>query len=484
MQGVVTRTGLPEPGSLESFRPQREDLGSLVRLALPVAIVQVAMMAMGAVDTIMVGRVSPVDLAAVALGNLYVFGVTVFGMGVLFALDPVISQAVGAGDPVGVARGVQRGGMLSLGLTGMSVMLLLPAGPALRAAGQPEEVVPVAAGYALASIPGVLPFYGFNVLRQSLQAMARITPILVTVLLANLANVFFNWVLIFGNLGFPSLGAVGSGWATSLSRWFMVLTLLGLAWPILRPSVVPFRPEVTAVRPLLRFFRLGAPVGAQQFLEFGVFGAAGLLMGWMGTVAMASHQVALNLAALTFMVPVGVAQATAVLVGQGVGREDPPAARRAAGAGLLVGAGFMAFAAALLLSMPELLARVFTDDVPVLQLAALLIPIAGIFQVFDGLQVVAAGVLRGVGDTRVPMLLNLVGFWLVGLPVSYGLGFVVDVGPGGIWWGLAAGIGLVAVLLVARVRARLGRELRRLAIDDDQDAVEVGSPAASAPTPP
>jgi MATE family multidrug resistance protein len=374
--------------------------------------------------------------------------------------------------------------MLSLGLTGMSVMLLLPAGPALRAAGQPEEVVPVAAGYALASIPGVLPFYGFNVLRQSLQAMARITPILVTVLLANLANVFFNWVLIFGNLGFPSLGAVGSGWATSLSRWFMVLTLLGLAWPILRPSVVPFRPEVTAVRPLLRFFRLGAPVGAQQFLEFGVFGAAGLLMGWMGTVAMASHQVALNLAALTFMVPVGVAQATAVLVGQGVGREDPPAARRAAGAGLLVGAGFMAFAAALLLSMPELLARVFTDDVPVLQLAALLIPIAGIFQVFDGLQVVAAGVLRGVGDTRVPMLLNLVGFWLVGLPVSYGLGFVVDVGPGGIWWGLAAGIGLVAVLLVARVRARLGRELRRLAIDDDQDAVEVGSPAASAPTPP
>jgi MATE family multidrug resistance protein len=465
----VTHPVPPAPGSLESFTPRREDLRALVRLALPVAIVQVAMMAMGAVDTIMVGRVSPTDLAAVALGNLYVFGVTVFGMGVLFALDPVISQAVGAGDAVGVARGVQRGGMLSLGLTVVAVLLLLPAGPFLRALDQPPDVVPVAAGYALASIPGVLPFYGFNVLRQSLQAMGRITPILATVLLANLANVFFNWVLIFGNLGFPALGAVGTGWATSLSRWFMMLALLALAWPLLRPAVVPFRPEVTAPGPLFRFLRLGAPIGAQQFLEFGVFGAAGLLMGWMGTVAMASHQVALNLAALTFMVPVGVAQATAVLVGQGVGRGDPPGARRSAGAGLLAGAGFMTLAAVLLLSAPDLLARVYTDEPRVLGLAAMLIPIAGIFQVFDGLQVVSAGVLRGVGDTRVPMLLNLVGFWLVGLPVSYVLGFVVEVGPAGIWWGLAAGIGLVAVLLVARVRTRLGRDLRRLVIDDDEE---------------
>jgi MATE family multidrug resistance protein len=452
-----------------------------VRLALPVAIVQVAMMSMGAVDTIMVGRVSPTDLAAVALGNLYFFGVAVFGMGVLFALDPVISQAVGADDTAGVARGVQRGGMLSIGLTVLAVLLLLPAGHVLRALGQPADVVPVAAGYALVSIPGVLPFYGFNVLRQSLQAMGRIAPILATVILSNLANVFFNWVLIFGNLGFPAMGAVGSGWATSLSRWFMVLTLLALSWPMLRPAVRPFRPEVMAPRPLLRFLRLGAPIGAQQFLEFGVFGAAGLLMGWMGTIAMASHQVALNLAALTFMVPVGVAQAAAVLVGQAVGREDPPEARRASGAGLLTGAGFMVLTACLVLTAPALPARIYTADVPVLEVAAVLIPIAGIFQVFDGLQVVSAGVLRGVGDTRVPMLLNLVGFWAVGLPVSFYLGFSADVGPPGIWWGLAAGIGVVAVLLLTRVRTRFGRELRRLIIDDEP-AHESGmkGPGASA----
>jgi MATE family multidrug resistance protein len=397
-----------------------------VRLALPVAIVQVAIMTMGAVDTIMVGRVSPTDLAAVALGNLYFFGVAVFGMGVLFALDPVIAQAVGARDDVGIARGVQRGGVLSLVLTVLATLLLLPAGRVLALLNQPDDVVPVAAGYALASIPRILPFYLFNVLRQSLQAMGRVAPILITALLANVANVFFNWVLIFGNLGAPAMGAVGSGWATSLSRWFMTFALLAIAWPLLRSAVRPLRRDALALRPLVRFVRLGAPIGAQQFLEFGVFGAAGILMGWMGTIAMAS-----------------------------------------AGAGLLTGTGFMACTAVLFLTAPDFLARVYTNEAPVIQIAALLLPIAGIFQVFDGIQVVAAGVLRGVADTRVPMLVNLIGFWAVGLPVSAWLGFGLDLGPPGLWWGLAAGIGAVAALLLLRVRARFGRDLRRLILDED-----------------
>ena len=453
--------------SLRGFVPTRVDLSSLVRLALPVAVVQVGMMAMGAVDTVMVGRVSATDLAAVALGNLYFFGVAVFGMGVLFGLDPVISQAVGAGDDVAVARGVQRGAMLSLALTVLASLLLLPAGPVLTFLRQPADVVPVAHGYALASILGVLPFYLFNVFRQSLQAMGRVAPILVTVILANLGNVLFNWILIYGNLGVPPLGAVGSGWATSLSRWLMLAALLALGWSRLRPSVRPFRREALALPPLVRFLRLGAPIGMQQMLEFGVFGAAGLLMGWIGTVAMASHQVALNLSALTFMVPVGIAQAAAVLVGQSVGRGDAPAARRAAGAGLLTGAAFMSGTAVLFLSAPGFLARIYSGDAPVVALAALLIPIAGVFQVFDGIQVVGAGVLRGVGDTRVPMVLNLVGFWVVGLPVSALLSFGFALGPRGIWIGLALGIGAVALLLLGRVWARFGRDLRRVVIEDE-----------------
>jgi MATE family multidrug resistance protein len=346
-------------------------------------------------------------------------------------------------------------------------ILLLPAGEVLSLLGQPDDVTPVAAGWTRASLAGVLPFYGFLVFRQSLQAMGRVGPILWTVILANLVNVLLNWVLVFGKLGFPAMGAVGSGWATSLSRWFMMLLLLGAAWPLLRPALYPFRRDSLALQPLLRFLRLGAPIGIQQSLEFGVFGAAGILMGWLGTVAMASHQVALNLSALTFMVPLGVAQAAAVLVGQAVGRGDPAGARRAAGAGLVVGAGFMALAGAIFLSVPGVLARVYTADRSVLALAAALIPIAGVFQVFDGIQVVASGVLRGVGDTRWPMVVNLVGFWAVGLPVSAFLGFGLDLGPTGLWWGLAVGIGAVAFLMLARVHTRFGRDLPRLAMDEE-----------------
>ena len=456
-----------DAGAVRRFLPTRDDLQALVRLAVPVATVQVGLLAMGTVDTIMVGRVSPTDLAAVALGNLYYFGASVFGMGVLFALDPVVAQAVGADDRPAVARGVQRGLFLAAILAGLATLALLPAHPVLAVLRQPPEVVPVAAGYVLASIPGVFPFYGFVVFRQTLQAMGRVAPIVVVIVLANVANAFFNWVLIFGNLGLPELGAVGTGWASSLSRWCMMLGLAAIGWPLLRDSVRPLRLDALALSPLRRLVGVGAPIGGQQLLEFGVFGAAGLLMGWLGTLSMAAHQVALNLAALTFMVPVGVAQAASVLVGRAVGREDPAGARRAAGAGLVVGVVFMACTAALFLSAPTLLARLYSADAPVVAVAAALIPIAGIFQVFDGVQVVASGALRGVGDTRVPMILNLVGFWVVGLPVGGALAFGAGMGPQGIWWGLAVGIGVVAVLLLARLHVRFGRDLRRLVIDEE-----------------
>jgi len=453
---------------LAAYTPSARDLRALVDLALPVVAVQVGLMAMGVIDTIMVGRVSATDLAAVAMGHLYFFAVAVFGMGVLFALDPVVSQAVGASDRVAVARGVQRGCVLAVVMAVVAMLALLPAGPVLAALGQPADVVPVSDRYVRTLVLSVLPFYLFIVLRQSLQAMGRVRAILLVVIASNLVNVGLNWVLIFGHLGAPPLGAVGSGWATTGSRWFMFLALLALGWPLLAPSLRPLRRDALAARPLARLLGVGAPVGGQQFLEFGVFGAAGLLMGLLGAIPLASHQVALQLAALTFMVPVGVAQATSVLVGQAVGRADPPAARRATGAGLAVGVGFMAITAVLFLSMPGLLSRAFSDDAPVVATAALLLPIAGVFQVFDGLQVVASGALRGVGDTRVPMVLNLVGFWLVGLPISAVLGLALGAGPPGIWWGLAIGIGVVAVLLTHRVRRRFGRELRRLVIDDDQ----------------
>lgn len=422
-------------------------------------------MGMGVVDTVMVGRVSPSDLAGVALGNVYYFAAVVFGMGTLFALDPVIAQAVGARDEAAISRGVQRGVFLALLLTAVATLVMLPAESVLGALQQPPDVVPLAAGYTRASIAGVLPFYLFVVQRQTLQAMGMLRAVLASMLVANLANVGFNWVLVYGNLGVSPLGAIGAGWASSLSRMVMALSLLTFAWPVLRPHIRSLAPRALTAAPLMRMFRLGAPTGVQFQLEFGAFGAAGLLAGLIGTVAVAGHQIALNLASLTFMLPVGIAQAAAVLVGRAVGRDDPAAARRAAGAGLLVGGGIMLFTAALFLGVPELLARVYTPDVGVIALAAGLLPIAGLFQVADGIQVVSAAVLRGIGDTRMPMLINLLGFWVIGLPVGGLLAFPGGMGARGIWWGLAVGLGLVALLLLLRVRARFGRELQRLVIE-------------------
>jgi len=443
--------------------PSKDDIASLLRLALPVATVQVGFIFMGAVDTVMVGHVSPTDLASVALGNLYFFMTTSFGLGTLFALDPLVSQAFGAGDRASIARAFQRGFVIAVGLAIFSSLLLMPGRSLLTFFRQPPDVIPVAAAYALVSIPGVLPFYCFVVMRQSLQSMGRVRPIVVVILLANLANVFFNWVLIFGNLGAPAMGAVGSGWATVLSRWFMLLALLGVAWPLIRPYLRPLLPDAIDIGPLLRMCKLGIPIGIQFFLEFGVFGAIGILMGTLGTIPMASHQVAINLASITFMMAVGVTQATTVLVGQAVGAGDSERARRSAGAGLLTAGSVMVFTGAMFLIFPRFLAGIYTPDLEVIGLAATLIPVAGIFQIFDGLQAVGSGVLRGVGDTLAPMIVNLVGFWLIGLPVSLYLAFPGGLGPLGLWWGMAAGLAAVALFLLIRVRIRFGRDLTRIA---------------------
>jgi len=443
----------------------RETARAVLRLAIPVTAVQVGMMAMGVVDTAMVGRVGPADLAAVALGTLYFFTVSVFGMGILMALDPVIAQGVGARDATAVALGVQRGLILATVLGIIASLLLVPAAPLLALLDQPADVVPIAGDYALALVPGTLPFFVFVVFRQSLQAHHLTRPLVVTMTLANVANVFLNWLLIFGNLGFPRMGAVGAGIATSVTRWLLAAGLLMVAWRPLRPLLLPVRREIWRGRPLLRLLRIGTPIGLHMELEFGAFGATALLMGTLGTVQMASHQIALNIASLTFMVPLGVGAAAAVVVGQAVGREDPADARRAALASLALGVSFMVMSAAVMLLIPGRLAGLYTDLPAVRALAATLIPIAGAFQVFDGTQVVSAGALRGLGDTRVPMLIGLVGFWLVGLPVSVALGFGAGLGPIGLWWGLVAGLAAVGILLLFRMRSRFRGHLERLVID-------------------
>ena len=449
--------------------PRARDLRELLVLALPVITVQLGMMAMGVVDTVMVGHLSPTALAAVALGNVYYFGASIFGMGALMALDPVVAQAVGADDHEAVARGVQRGMVLAVLLCIPTALVLLPAPAVLLWLRQPPDVAPLAGAYAQVSIPGTIGVFAFVVLRQSLQALGKMRAIVITIVVANLLNAGLNWVLIFGHAGFPAMGPVGSAWASTIARLFMALLLPVLAWPGLRDVLLPFRRAVLEPRPLLRMLRLGAPIGAQHQLEYGVFGVVGLLMGSMGTNQVAGHQVALNLASITFMVPLGLSGAAAVVVGRAVGRDDAESAWESAQAALLVAIAFMGATAVCFLFLPGPLARLYSNAPEVLAIAVLLIPLAGVFQVFDGIQVTSIGILRGLGDTRTPMITGILGFWLLGLPVSLLLAFRLGFGAPGLWWGLVLGLIVVAGFLLARVRWKLRQPLKRVRIEHSSE---------------
>ena len=437
----------------------------MASLAAPAVLVQVGLMSMGVVDTVMAGRLSAATIAAVALGNLYLFILSVGGLGTLLALDPIVSQAVGAGDEPAIARSLQRGLILAVGISALLALALWPAEPALRLLRQPADVVPDAARFARASIAGVLPFFWFAVLRVSLQAIGRMRGIVIAVLIGNVANVFLNWVLMYGNLGAPRLGASGAAWSSSIGRWIMFGALLAAGWDELRPHLRPLRAEALDATALLRTARLGVPIGAQQLLEVGAFGAATVLMGLFGTVPLAGHEIALNLASLTFMVPLGVATAAAVLVGQSVGAGDLTAARWHAASAIVCGVLFMVTSASLFLLAPGFLARLYSADAAVVAVTSVLLPLAGIFQVFDGIQAVSGGVLRGAGDVRAPMLANLLGFWAIGIPTGVALAFVLDLGPAGLWWGLVAGLAAVALMLLLRVRVKLSRHVERLDVE-------------------
>ena len=435
----------------------------MARLAAPIVVVQVGLMLMGVVDAAIVGRYSAEGLAAVALGNVYFNSIVTIGHGTLMALDPLVAQAVGAEDQQAIERSLQRGIVLCVALSLPLSLLLIPGEWLLAPLRQPAEVVPVAASYARVSIIGVLPYLAFITLRQTVQAFSLVRPVVVAVIVANVANAALSVMFVFGKLGFPEMGAVGSSWATAISRWLMMLLLLWGCRQALVPFLRHWSRDDLAPGPLWRMVRIGFPIGLQLWIEFMAFSVALLLVGMLGTLPLAGHQIALMLAALTYMVPLGVSAAAAVLVGHAVGRGDPEAARREASAALACGVGFMSVTAVLLASLAPWLARAFTSDPGVLAVATTLIPIAGVFQVFDGIQGVSGGILRGAGDTRVPMWSNLAGYALVGLPLGAWLCFNAGWGATGIWWGLSAGLAAVALLLGWRVHTIIGGELRRLA---------------------
>jgi len=381
---------------------------------------------------------------------------------------------LGAGFDYGPLR-IYGGHLLGQGLwvalaCGLPLSLAFPhSEPLLLALGQPPAVAAEAAVYLGALSWSVLPFLGFVALRGFLYALGETRPVMVITLAANLVNALANYALLEGRLGCPALGVAGLGYATALARFFMLLPLA--AW-VARPRYARHRPRWGAPDPaaLRRLLALGAPVGLLTVLEAGGFGAAGMVVGWLGEVPLAAHQVVLTIASTTFMVPLGLSIASAVLVGQEVGRGRPADALRLGATALAMGAGFMATSAALLLAFPLALAGAFTRDPAVLAVAVTLLPVAGAFQVFDGLQVVAAGCLRGAGETRTPLAANVLGFWCLGLPGGGYLAHRAGWGAAGVWWGLAAALLVTGLVLSASfLRGRWGGGPSSVRVEEERD---------------
>jgi MATE family multidrug resistance protein len=439
----------------------RQELSAAVRLAAPVALVQLGVMLMGVVDAMMLGRVSAEALAAGALGNISTFPLLIFGAGVLSALDPLVAQAHGAGDRGAVGAHLQRGAVLALVLTIPLSLLIGNVAPVLRLLGQPDAILGEAATYARGLIWGLPAFFLFFAFRQTLQAMSIVRPTAVAIVVGNLVNVAGNWVLIFGHLGFPPLGVAGSAYATSLSRWAMVAWLVWATHKMLDITWRDITREAVDLAHHLRLLRIGVPIGLHQSVEIFFFATLALLVGRMGVVTLAGHQIAINLASLSFMIPVGIGGAAATRVGNAIGRQDMPGARRAAVICLLLGAGASVACALLFVLFPEQLARFYTRDREVIAMAALLLPIGAAFQVFDGVQTVGGGILRGAADTTFPAALAFLGFWVFGLPAGWYLAFHAGYGAAGLWWGMTVGLAAVSLLLVARIAQRFRRTIGR-----------------------
>jgi MATE family multidrug resistance protein len=413
-------------------------------------------MGLGFVDTLMLGRVGTEALAASAIANVWIYGTTQLALGTIFGLDPIVAQAHGAGRGDVAGRALQRGLVLALLLSVPFGLSWLACEPVLIALGQDPTLARLAHEYTWVQVPSLPFFLAFHALRQYLQGREMVRPALLVMVLANAVNALANWVLIFGHLGFPALGLVGAGIATGLTRaaCFAILAWWVLRYRLHEDAWVPWSRAAFSARGLGEILRYGVPVGIQTSLEVWAFSGAALLAGRLGAAEVAAHSIVLNLAALSFMLPLGVGLAASTRVGNLIGADRPGDAQRSAWVAIALGAGVMTLSAALFVGGRHWLPLIYTSERTVVALSAAILPIAAAFQIFDGVQVVGCGVLRGMGRTRPAAVFNLLGYWVIGLPLGGWLGLVAGWGLGGIWWGLAIGLAIVATSLLFWIAKR------------------------------
>ena len=408
-------------------------------------------MSMGLVDTLMVGPLGPAAIGATGMGSGVFTAIVIFGMGLMLGLDALVSRAMGAGRPDECVRWLHQGVVLAICAAPFVMLLTWGAFVTIDAWGINPQIGALARPYLRVAALGALPLLLYAAFRRYLQGIHVVRPIMFALVSANLVNAGANAVLIFGRFGAPALGVTGSAWATVIARVYMAAFLyVAIRREHRRQGAgrrrVPFVFDPGRMR---RLVALGAPAASQITLEVGVFALATALAAKLDAVSSASHQIALNIVSLVFMVPLGLASAGAVRVGHAVGARDIRRARRAGSTALALGGVVMAVLGLVLFLFPAPMLRAFTTDARVLDIGTRLLMIAAAFQLFDGTQAVATGVLRGLGDTRTPMVMNVIGHWFLGLPVGYALCFRFGWGVTGLWVGLSIGLVFCAIVLTA-----------------------------------
>ncbi len=434
----------------------KDDIKKTIHLSLPMIVGQIGQLSMSLADNIMVGRVGTDSLAAAAIGNALFTLVMVLGFGISMAVTPLTAMAAGAGRDRDCGVVLRQGLIVNL-LSGVFLCGLTFAGAeSIRFMNQPQTIVAPAILYMQVLGFSMLPLMLFQSFRQFAEGVSFLKPAMVITLLANLVNIVVNWVFIYGNLGAPALGLTGAGIATFSSRTFMALVLMWVIMtaPTLKrydPSLRYRKIDVSIMKKLLK---IGIPCAFQYFFEVSAFAASSVMVGWMGTQALAAHQIALNLASISFMVAMGISAAGTIRVSDAVGRGSTGDIRAAGFSATLLCAGFMASAGLVFVLFRYYLPTFYVSDSEVIEMSATLLVIVAFFQISDGTQAVGLGILRGITDMKIPTLINLAAYWVIGLPSSYVLAFHFGLGIYGIWYGLLISLTASALLMMLRFHVK------------------------------
>lgn len=426
----------------------REEARVLLRIGFPVMIGNLLQVSMSVVDTLMAGHLSPLDLAAVAVGSSLLMPVLILSIGILMGISPIIAQHFGAARHNRIGATGRHGLLLALVLGIPSMVALWHTGPILTWMEVDPAIFDKTTGYTRAVSYGILPMCAYLALKYLNEGMAVTKPAMWIAFIGLGFNITGNYVFMYGKLGFPAMGAVGTGYATALVMGVMGLGMFlytdrqsGYRTYAFFKGFGSFEPPV-----MWELVRVGVPIGMSMWMEVTMFSVVALVIGSMGTLEVAAHQIALNVASVTFMIAFGVASGITVRVGQVYGQSGMGAARYSGHVGVGIAAGYMTVMALVMVVVPELIIGLYTSDPDLIRRAVSLLYMAAIFQLSDGLQVSGSGALRGLKDTTIPMAVNFLAYWVIGLPSGWWLGIRMGYGPEGLWTGLILGLTTAAIL--------------------------------------